>query len=560
MVTALSYDWFYDCEQLGSILHTWAEERPDLVRLHSIGKSWEGRDIWMATLTNLRTGEPFEKPGFLVEGNIHAAELTSSFAALHLVHRLLDGYGSDEKATRLLDTRVLYVIPRLNPDGAEAVMREGRYVRSSMRPHPHAERQPGLHGSDVDGDGRVLFMRYADPNGPWKRCPEEPRLLVRRDPDEQGGDYFRLLLEGEIVDYDGATVPVAPPHEGLDLATNFHSDWGGMPERPAGAGGFAGSEPEIQALLRAVEERPNITGYVSCHTFGAVHLHPPLNDDDVIPEADSQVFEEFGAKAASLTGYTAMSYNDLKHVPYRVKGGQLAWFYHERGVLAWITEFWNPLRAAGITDFHPSRWLVDHPVEDDLRLIRWSDEELDGAGYVDWYPFDHAQLGAIELGGWDMVNYWYNPPLDRVEDEVAPHSEWVIYSVLASPRLELRSLDTEQVAPGTHRLRVVVANTGWLPTHVTGKALQRGQTGPVLLELELPGTARLAGGDQRTAVGQLAGRSGARTSTTWWGHEPGTPDLVAQEWIVQAPAGTTIGVAARHPRAGAAYGQVVLGG
>jgi hypothetical protein len=49
---------------------------------------------------------------------------------------------------------------------------------------------------DIDGDGRILTMHIADPNGSWKVCLEEPRLLVRRDPTETGSDYYRLLPEG----------------------------------------------------------------------------------------------------------------------------------------------------------------------------------------------------------------------------------------------------------------------------------------------------------------------------------------------------------------------------
>ena len=39
-------------------------------------------------------------------------------------------------------------------------------------------------------------------------------------------------------------------------------------------------------------------------------------------------------------------------------------------------------------------------MEDDLKLIGWNDEQLGGKGFVDWYPFDHPQLGRVELGGW----------------------------------------------------------------------------------------------------------------------------------------------------------------
>ena len=73
-----------------------------------------------------------------------------------------------------------------------------KYVRSSTRRYPYDEEPvEGLIAEDIDGDGNILQMRIADPNGPWKRHPQEPRLLVRREPtDPPGGEYFRVMTEG----------------------------------------------------------------------------------------------------------------------------------------------------------------------------------------------------------------------------------------------------------------------------------------------------------------------------------------------------------------------------
>ena len=87
-------------------------------------------------------------------------EVTGCTAALHLIDKLLRGYGSDPKVTRCLDTRVFYVVPRLNPDGAELALADRpRFVRSSVRPYPRLDEQDGLYEEDIDGDGRILMMR-----------------------------------------------------------------------------------------------------------------------------------------------------------------------------------------------------------------------------------------------------------------------------------------------------------------------------------------------------------------------------------------------------------------
>lgn len=61
-------------------------------------------------------------------------------------------------------------------------------------------------------------MRIPDPDGPWKPLSSEPRILVARDPAEDGpGPYYRVLPEGRVQGYDGATITVAPALQGLDM-------------------------------------------------------------------------------------------------------------------------------------------------------------------------------------------------------------------------------------------------------------------------------------------------------------------------------------------------------
>ena len=59
-------------------------------------------------------------------------------------------------------------------------------------------------------------MRRKDPNGAWKPHPDEPRLMVPRDPDEgpEDGEFYRLLWEGTIRNYDGVTIKIAAAARG----------------------------------------------------------------------------------------------------------------------------------------------------------------------------------------------------------------------------------------------------------------------------------------------------------------------------------------------------------
>jgi Zinc carboxypeptidase len=557
---AVAYDHFYAYDELTDTLRAWAEEAPTLCAVESIGKSYEDRDIWLVTVTNTETGAHSDKPAFLIEANIHSMEWTGCTASLHLIHHLLTGHGQDERVTRVLDTRAFYVIPRLNPDGAELGLQQRRFIRSSVRPYPREEPEDGLQVEDLDGDGRVLDMRLEDPNGSWGAHPEEPGLLVRRDPVDgpDDGPFYRLLAEGRLRNYDGVTIKVPWPLEGLDLNRNFPAEWAPEHEQ-RGAGPYPTSEPEVRAMVEAVVDRPNITGHVAYHTFSGVHLRPYAGrPDEDFPTTDLRAYQIIGARGTELTGYPAVSvFHDFRYDPKQtIKGGAHDWMYDQVGVFSWTTEFWSPQRQAGLSDYHFTDWIREHPIEDDLALIRWAKKTYPDA-YVDWYEFDHPELGKVELGGWDIINYWFNVPFDRLEQEVAPHSEWAVFHALISPLLEVRSLDVEQLGETSFLVRLVLQNSGWLPTNVTEKAVERKAVRPLEVELEVPEGARLVGGEMTTEVGQLKGRVEKR-STTWWANDESTNDLAKLEWVIEAPAGSEVGIEARHSRAGTLRRRVTL--
>jgi murein tripeptide amidase MpaA len=561
-VAEVRFDRFYRYEELTTILQAWAQDRPELCRLESVGLSHEGRDIWLVTVTNFRCGPDTEKPAFWIDANIHATETTGSTALLYLIDKLLRSYESDVKIARVLDTRAFYLLPRLNPDGSELALADRpRYVRSSVRPYPRADPQDGLTPEDIDADGRILMMRIPDPNGAWKAHSDEPRLMVPRDPDEEPGDayFYRVLPEGLIRNYDGVTIKTAPPHEGLDLNRNFPMEWTTEAEQ-MGAGPFPTSEPEVRAMVRSIIDRPNICGAMHYHTFSGVYLRPySAHDDDHFPTADLRTYKLIGEWATKMTGYPALSvFHDFRHEPKEsIKGAADDWLYDHLGVFAWTLEFWSPMRQAGVTPHHLVDWFRDHPAEDDLRMLDWNDRDLGGRGYVDWYPFDHPQLGKVELGGWDQMYCWANPPPDLLELEIAPHADFAIFQLAITPLLDIHSVDVRKVGEQTHWVRVVVQNTGWLPTNVSQKALDRKAVRALEIEVALPEGATLASGELRTEAGQLDGRA-LKRNIYWSGGNESTTDRAKFEWVIEAPSGTSVKIEARHPRAGTVRLDVVL--
>ncbi len=230
---------------------------------------------------------------------------------------------------------------------------------------------------DVDRDGRILTMRLPDPHGAWKAYPQDPRLLVRRDPTETGGRYYRLLTEGRMEGYDGVLIPLAPRRERLDLNRNFPLNWR-QENQQQGAGPYPTSEPEVRAMVHFIMDHPNITG-------------------------------------------------------------------------------------------------------------------------------------ALPLGG------------------------------------------------GAHRVRLVVQNSGWLPSYVTKKALKKKIVRGVVCEIELPEGAILETGKVREELAQLEGRAYKQALPLRRFADP-TEDRLKVEWVVRAPHGGTVRVTARHERAGVVRAAIELKG
>ena len=558
------FDTFYKHDALTRLLFDYADACPTLVQVASIGKSHEGRDIWVATVTQTATGPAEDKPAFWADGNIHAAELTASTACLYYLHQLLSGYGHDREITQLLDTRVIYLCPRLNPDGAElALSDKPRHIRSSTRRYPFDEDTvEGLTMEDVDGDGRMLFMRVPDPMGSYKKCAQDPRLMVPREPGEFGGEYYRVMPEGTLKNFDGLTVKVNPDAEGLDLNRNFPAQWRQEGEQ-VGAGPYPTSEPETRAMVDFIAKHPNIGAAISYHTHSGVILRPmgSHSDDDMVPE-DLWAYKRFSKLGQELTGYPAISiWHDFKYHPKETITGTQDWVYEHLGALFWVVEIWSPNKEAGITDYKWIDWYREHPVEDDLKLLKWSDDHCGGQAHADWKPFHHPQLGAIEIGGWDKMNYWRNPPPHLREREAARFPKWMTQIALSLPKLEVLRTEVRALGPDTWRVRFAVCNSGWLPAYVSKRALERKVVRGVMFEIHLPPgdpTVSLVSGKERFEGPQLEGHAPKNSLQHFLPTRDITADRAVAEWVVRAPKGTQLALSARADRAGAVKTTVSL--
>jgi hypothetical protein len=230
--------------------------------------------------------------------------------------------------------------------------------------------------------------------------------------------------------------------------------------------------------------------------------------------------------------------------------------YDHLGIFAWTVEIWSPQNQAGIEKYKFIEWYREHPVEDDFKLLKWNDEKLDGKGFVDWYAFEHPQLGKVELGGWDSLHMWTNPPSAFLEEELKRFPDWLVWNALITPKLSLREASVAPIGNETFRVRLVVENTGWLPTYVTKKALDKKVTRGVICEIELPKGATLQSEKARKEFTQLEGRAYKPVMVDE--SDESTTDRIKVEWVVHAPKGGTVKLTARHERAGVVRAKLKL--
>lgn len=549
-------------------LHGLATAYPQLAALDSLGQSWQGRDVWAMTLTNSATGTHNTKPAFYIDAHIHAEEVATSHTAMYTIWYLLTNYGSDSWVTWLLDHLTFYILPRINPDGAEISLTTGHHWCGNGRYLPGDEQTRGLCQQDINGDGLIVQMRIPDPSGEWKISADDARLMILREPGEVGGAYYRLYREGAIKgEWDGVTIEIEKPRDG-NMNRNFPSGWISG-ERQYGAGDYPMSEPEAAATARFILEHPNITGMQCYHTHGGLHLRPSLvAPDNTIPRFDLAVYKTIGAMATKITGYPTISvYEEFTPDPSEPRTGSLMqWSYDEMGIITFSTELWNPELAAGIAD--PAKYQVRaRSTDDELKLLSYNDEHLGGKGFVSWTPFEHPQFGAIEIGGWTHMYTFRNPPPHSfavteqargfIFDMIHTNCLFTLRHAACAPLLQIAQVEAHALGADLYKVTAVIKNDGYLPTHLTQMALDHHMAGSVTVTLPLTDGVELIMGKQTQDLGHLAGRDERSAPWSPWMRE-WTQTAKRAEWLVRAPAGTTLTIKAAAQRAGTSSREVTL--
>ncbi len=536
---------FLGYAEIEAQLRAWAEAFPHLVRLSSIGRSAEGRELWIVTLG---PDPDRRRPSVWVDGNIHASELCGSSVALAIAEDVLRFHTQpdaplhdlSEPVRAALHDVLFFVLPRLSPDGSEAVLTTGRWVRSVPRDERPDRARARWVAGDVDGDGLSLVMRQRDPTGELVEASGAPGVLVQRDIDD-AGPFYKLYPEGTIEGFDGTRVP--DPHflsdNFPDLNRNFPWSWQPDPDQ-IGAGDYPASEPEARAVVEHAIAHPEIFAWLNLHTFGGVFIRPLGNAPDTkMDPSDLAVFRQLAEWGEQLTGYPTVSgYEEFTYEPDKpLHGDESDFAYHQRGAIGYVCELWDLFEQLGLPR---KKRFVDRYSEigrdEIVRLWRWDAEHNRSRVFLPWRPFQHPQLGAVEVGGFDpRVGVW-NPPLERVAEVCRAQSATFLRVASLAPRPLVARLEARALGGDLFQIEASIENHGYLPTYVLASSRKLPWNEPLSAELSCSGPTLVSGDDARRDLGHLEGWGSGKHGRFAPLHVPrtrGSASRAVARWVVR---------------------------
>jgi zinc carboxypeptidase len=586
--------------QLSSALKALADAHPDVVTRIELGRSRGGRALEALRLVGAGASADKARPAILLVANLDGARVFASAVALQHARALAEGYAGDEKVKALLDTTTVYVVPRANPDAAEARFATPRRELRASGPGVDDDRD-GRAGedpaADLDGDGVVGWIRVKDGDGEWREDPTDARALVKADRVKGEAGVYRLWPEGRDSDADEKVAE----DDALDARVdrNFPAGWD---EHGREAGVFPTDEPETRALCDFVLLHPELALVVVYDAQDTLVAELKGVGDDApavkrIPpagvlESDAKLLGELGKRYKKATEGAAKAEGDDKGTFGR-------WCYEHRGLLVLSAALWDiPLEEKkkdedkkkdekGADSKEPkadakpegektaeekkpeeppkgeeksegekgdekkgekgdkSKKDDEPKPSDDAKRLKW----IDAAGaeeawrFLPWKPFEHPELGPVEIGG--LAPYArLEPPAAEGGALAQKHLDWFLSLGALLPRVKVAECTRERLGEGVHRVTAVVQNDAYLPLF-TRSGRRTDTDRPAKVKLMLPEAGKRLGGPVQEFVEDLPG-SGGRAEFTWLVQGPDAMEIAVT--VETTHAGTATKVAEEKKR------------
>ena len=460
--------------QLSARLKALSAKYPALASVQSLGKSAEGRDLWLLTVGK---GDNAKKPAILVVAGLEGVHLAGSEIALQTAEKLLAAATTDSVA-KLLATKTFYFLPSGNPDAQEQFSAKLKYERSGNGTQTDDDRDGKMNEDpfeDLNNDGIISTLRVEDATGTFVVSKEDPRILVKADPAK--GETGKYLVMSEGIDNDKDGVFNEDGAGGVHIDKNFTFDY---PIFVLGSGDYATSETETRALLDFLYKTPSIFAVL---TFG------PNNNLTEATKFDKEKSAKKIIAAPLQKDITAMEqvsklYNTqtgLKDAPAlpQTKGNFSQTAYYHAGRLSFTTPGWwvpkietpkdTTKKAASkeVPDAAKMGAMGNAPKanEDDLRFLKWADKEKLTV-HTDWKTVQHPDfVGKVAEVGGIMPFAKLNPPVAYLDEAASKHLKFMTGLGNQMPDIQLVNVKTESLGNNLFRVSAQVINKGLLPTY-----------------------------------------------------------------------------------------------
>jgi hypothetical protein len=481
----ISWKRYYTVEEKNKIMHDLQAKYPNLADIQSIGKSRQGRDQFLLTITAKSAGAPLTKPAMWVDGAIHGNEINGVTCSLYLAWYLLTRYDYDPAIHDLLDRLTFYVLPGLNVDANDSYARFPNTANNPREPYrPEDDDGDGLYDEDqtedVDGDGELSTMYIEDPAGQFKLSPDKRRFVPVEDPREEVLRFRRIGSEGFDNDGDGRINE--DDLGGPDPNRNFPFDWNLQNGAP-----YPLSEPETRNVFEFWLAHQNIFASFHYHNTGRLIMFsaPPASRAVTLtPEQQRQMQEQNARRLEEMrktnqyaqlfdrvvdrnyqhdmdvqTEIVSMGARILKDYRPTISGmvGQAqAASYYTQGAYAYLIELWS-MPTADIDENKDGRLSEEE-------MMKWYDIELGGEGWVAPHKVKHPDLGEVWIGGSAKKHVTRTPPARYIEEEALRNCQFVLYCASQFPKVEIEKVDVKPETDNVLWLEVTVKNTGAYPT------------------------------------------------------------------------------------------------
>ena len=459
-------------QQLTDELQRLSKQYPH-VQYRSIAKTLGGNDLWAVTIG---TGEPDKKKAVLIVGGIEAHSLAGTEYALRFAGHLAKAFGSVDSITTLLNSSTVYIIPRVNPDGAGAMFASPLSERETNDTPFDDDRDGEMDEDgpeDLNKDGVISMMRITDPRGEWMLNPDDTRILKRADASKNEQGVYRLLTEGRDNDHDEEWNE--DPVGGTDLNRNFTYNYQFFGKN---SGIHQISENETRALADFVFDHPNIGSVFTFSSNDNLTVpwknEPSKGESPVITSAAKEDEEYFGFISKRFSEITK-----LKDAPKPVKGeGAFSeWAYYHAGRWSFAVRPWWPGESAKTKDTaavkdstkrNPESKKAEKDGSDDpvIRALKYYETAGKKDVFVPWTKFSHPDFPEqlVEIGGIRPF-VLYNPPAESLDSFSKSFSSFLTFFAAQLPAVEVTNERVERIGSGLFRVTVDVVNKGYLPTN-----------------------------------------------------------------------------------------------